>query len=322
MKIAAISCVKDEDDIIETFIRVNSSFVDTFIFINDSIDGTNQILNKMIEEDFDIIVLYRDRSKPYKQPELVQQSINYAILNHLNIDIYLPLDCDEFPQIPDKLTAETIFSEIPSGSLGFYNWISYIPIALNFTEKTINALTDCFKQREAEPVAYSKIIIPADLATNILLAPGSHAAINLNGQPLPKFHVQAELGHFPVRSPSQIMKKNIAAVYGLLRRSERHDSEGYHVFEVINQMAKSGFNLNLEELQKIAMTYCNDYKNNAHIALGANPGWIKNYELKYSKLSSENNDKLYCQIIYDSWINTVNMSIVTEMKNRNLNSNS
>lgn len=58
MKIVSITMVKNEADIIESFVRYHLNIVDEMIILdNCSSDETPLIINKLIDEDFPIIFL-------------------------------------------------------------------------------------------------------------------------------------------------------------------------------------------------------------------------------------------------------------------------
>ena len=59
MKLAAVSRVLNESDIIEAFVRHTAHFVDHHIFVdNGSVDGTLRILEQLKDEGFGITVSY------------------------------------------------------------------------------------------------------------------------------------------------------------------------------------------------------------------------------------------------------------------------
>jgi hypothetical protein len=301
MQIAAISCIRDEGDIIETFVRVNSTFVDLFIFVDDSTDATGTILEKLAAEGFRIVRLFRqNKNDPYHQDMVVMGAIQYAILNHIQADFFLLLDSDEFPEFASKDEAVDCLAAIPTGQIGSYQWRTYIPEDLNFNELKKNALQSVFRSRVPEGVSFEKIIIPRKLADKVQVMVGSHGAVKSDGTTLGTFHLEAKLGHFPVRSPIQIIKKNVTAVYWLMRKKTRLPGEGYHVFETLAQLKNMEFNLTLESLQKLAVTYANDQT--APIVLGEKPNWIAEYKVVYQNLDSEQLVLGLARMLVDSWI--------------------
>ena len=59
MKIVSITMVKNEMDIIESFIRYNINIVDEMIILdNGSTDYTLDIINNLIEEGLNIVLLH------------------------------------------------------------------------------------------------------------------------------------------------------------------------------------------------------------------------------------------------------------------------
>ena len=61
MKITSITMVKNEMDIIESFIRYNINIVDEMIILdNGSTDYTLDILNNLIKEGLNIVLLHDD----------------------------------------------------------------------------------------------------------------------------------------------------------------------------------------------------------------------------------------------------------------------
>lgn len=94
-KIAVISMVKNESDIIEHFVRHNLSFADIVIIMDhDSCDGTSEILNSLQKED-NRLVVYKYDSMGHDQSEVMTALMKEAALRR-GADIVIPLDADEF----------------------------------------------------------------------------------------------------------------------------------------------------------------------------------------------------------------------------------
>lgn len=94
-KIAVISMVKNESDIIEHFVRHNLSFADIVIIMDhDSCDGTSEILRCLQKEDNKLIV-YKCDAMGYIQSEIMTSLMKEAALKY-GADVIVPLDADEF----------------------------------------------------------------------------------------------------------------------------------------------------------------------------------------------------------------------------------
>ena len=172
-KIASISCIKNECDIIETFVRVNSRIIDTFLFVDDSTDTTRNILKKLIKDGFRIIILdHQYSATTYDQAGLLANALSVVKDQSMgsDFDYVLPLDCDEFP---NSLSIESFtqeLCEIPDDCIGNYFWDTYVPTSLEFSNLNENGLISCFQRRTLEGISYPKIIIPKNYLDKITLA--------------------------------------------------------------------------------------------------------------------------------------------------------
>jgi hypothetical protein len=314
MKIASITCVKNEAEILETFIRVNSSFVDTFVFVDDSIDDSEKIYKLMAAEGFNILVLHRsDKHTTFRQDYLIFLAINYLKTNSHNFNYYLPLDVDEFPSFKNLGEASNALKKIPSDHIGIYEWETYIPISLDFDVIQSNALSRCFGKRQPEGRRYQKIIIPHELAGKIQLAPGAHFAKRLDGVDMPEYHLTEKLGHFPVRSPKQILQKNLSALYGLLRKNERAHGEGYHTFDLMKKIVSGDYIISLELLQTLAVFNSNPEPVVA-TSIGSPPDWIRDYTLQHRNHINSHFEKILTKIIMENLLNPLEKERIRDFK--------
>jgi hypothetical protein len=306
VKLASITCVRNESDILETFVKVNSSFIDTFIFVDDSNDGTRDLYDLLYKEGYKIVVLDGENTKPpYNQGSMIMKALNYAD----GFDYYFPLDVDEFPKFKDLEDAGNCIKDIPDNGIGYYFWETYIPLSLDFDSVSKDGLINCFGKRQPEGRTYQKIVISGSLAKKINVAVGAHGATMLDGSTLPSIGLNKRLAHFPVRSNKQIIKKNISAVYGLLRKSNRLNGEGYHVIDTLKKLRNRKYQLSLEDLQSIAL----EYANNIHCGIGESPDWINSYELKYQKNIDFTNVLL--EIMIDSWFDPFDKEKIRDLIN-------
>lgn len=302
MKITSISCIKDDADIIETFIRVNSTFIDTFIFADDSKDETQHILEKLSEEGFNIIRFARtDEKIQYSQEKSIMGMIEYALKNGVEGDFFVMLDSDEFPKFCSKEHAVNVLTEIPPNRIGFFCWETYVPVVSDFENYKSDGLQNCFKKRLPEGAIFEKVVIPRSVAHDIDISVGSHTASSRSGAILRKHKLSENLAHFPVRSENQILKKNILATYWLMRNEKRLDGEGFHVFLTLREIIESNFNIPIERLRDIAFRYANPI-NDSNTELGEAPTWIEPYKLRYTINRSDYNIKNLYKLLIDSWV--------------------
>ena len=96
MKIYSISRIKNEMDIIETFIRYNSNITDGMIILdNNSSDDTGKILDAL-KGEYPNLHVYDNHFESHHDITL---EINYLLdlaVNEYEADMIVPLDADEF----------------------------------------------------------------------------------------------------------------------------------------------------------------------------------------------------------------------------------
>lgn len=302
MKIASISCIKNEADLIEDFVRINSTFIDTFVFIDDSSDDTSLILKKLAHEGFKILLVEQDNSEAeYQQGLLISSVILNLIQSGFVCDWFLPLDCDEFPTVTNKFHFFDELRKIPAGVLGAYKWETYVPTRLDFDAISESPLLNSFKKRNPEGNIFYKIVIPFNLAAEVILDPGSHGAININTHiRCNAQELSARLGHFPIRSASQIIKKNLRAVNDFLSKKNKVVGEGLHVYRTLRFLHECRYSLTLDKLQVLSLEYANWHS--GEYSLTDQPLWISPYKKIYMPRQIDFNDLLY-EMVEKSWLN-------------------
>lgn len=93
--IVAIGMVKDEMDIIESFVRHTLSFADELLLIDhQSSDKTTEILRALQQEGLPLTVHISTRVE-YAQAEMTTELL-YEAINQHGADLVIPLDADEF----------------------------------------------------------------------------------------------------------------------------------------------------------------------------------------------------------------------------------
>ena len=95
MKLAAVSRVLNESDIIEAFVRHTAHFVDHHIFVdNGSVDGTLRILEQLKDEGFGITV-FQSNARSFVESK-INTFLYQTAVTSLQADWVLFLDADEF----------------------------------------------------------------------------------------------------------------------------------------------------------------------------------------------------------------------------------
>lgn len=76
MTIASISGIKNESDVIESFVRHNAKFIDDFYFIDDSADKTPAILAQLAGEGFRIFTIKFD-TRDYQHSKIMTNATRF-----------------------------------------------------------------------------------------------------------------------------------------------------------------------------------------------------------------------------------------------------
>lgn len=232
MKIVSMSMVGNESEIIESFIRYNSNFIDEMLLITSGcVDGTLQIINKMIQEGYNLIL--QDESVLSYEQRYVENKYLNLLARREDIDLIVPLDTDEF--LIGKENPRDILENLQLDRVYQINWKNYmIHPEDDMNEKFIpRRLRYCKKYQE---IQIAKVIIPAKLVAEkkIVLKTGRHDAFG-QGLIVEKIK-ELELAHYPVTSKEQYISKLYGNSINFITWMNRGDGEGSHINRQILQL--------------------------------------------------------------------------------------
>jgi hypothetical protein len=289
MKIASISTTKNECDVIEAFVRHNARFCDKFFFIDESHDATRAILSSLHAEGFDITI-FSSSSTNYDQCHLITSALRH-VDSLGEIDWVMLLDGDEIVPDVTREEFEQVLSLVPAAHLAALAWQTYIPQTRDYF--TFNdPLVENFLPRltEATQAPIHKVFVPKALFSVASIDPGNHGAQHATlGTRIPAVQLPMRLGHFPVRSPEQIIVKNIIATHNLSMKENKTAVEGWHVYQALAQLRANGFVLTYDELKRVAVTYAAaETSGDLPVELGAAPIRAQAVEMKYISLRYRN----------------------------------
>jgi len=229
MKIISITTVKNEADIIESFVRYHLNIVDEMIILNNgSTDDTKYILNQLVHENLPLIVI-EDTDKYFKPFQKMNCLLKKAIYEY-GADIVCPIDVDEFIS-SDFGNPRDIIEKLDKFTYFKIKWRTYVPsINDDANEKFIPSRITTVRDENLEEY---KVIVHKTLFTefNIKLSVGSHKLYfderyksQINCQICDKL----VLSHFPLRSKEQTISKVLVSYPNLLCRTEVDPNIGFH----------------------------------------------------------------------------------------------
>ena len=313
MKLFSFTTVKDEADIIESFVRYNLNILDGMVISdNCSNDNTYDILLKLKEEGLNIYLL-KDEDAYFDQTEKRQYLMDYTF-KEFNPDIVFPLDADEFIAAYDNVNPRKIIETLDLNQLHKYRFENYV-ISKSDNEKEL-FIPKRMKTRRIlkdNKGCGIKTIIPRSVYdSGISLQMGAHNIKSItSGEIITScFNTELFLAHYPVRSNYQLTNK---IVIGRLNHSSIHDRSeglGFHQYEIFDLIIKNG-KIPENELLKVSKYYgvAPGIKNFKCSVIPLNTSFCRNITIKYSiKL---NNDLLLANIIRASEL------IINHMREKN-----
>lgn len=263
MKIVGVAMVRNEDDILESFIRNNLLFLDHISVIShNSIDQTNTILENLLSEglplDFEI-----SHEQTFRQGEKITELARKVFAYH-NADIVIPLDADEFIKAPSREAFRVLFEKLPRKVNAAWTIQSYVPITSDDAAQ-IDPSARIQHRRLSEERAVYRVILTHSFANNpsLCLLEGSHSVFVRAGPELKaSAHAiirEISLAHFPVRSPQQLAKKILINVWS--RKVAPHELEASYPiaghWKKLYQQILAGGLPDARQLTDLAFTYQN-----------------------------------------------------------------
>lgn len=247
MKAAAVSMVKNEGDIIELFVKINSRvFEHLYIVDHDSSDGTPAILEKLQDAGHPITVVHFKGIQQSQAQTLTRLVRDVAATG--KYDFIVPLDADEF-LTPPASWLESLADSLGRDRYGKMPWRTFVPVSGDYfgADAPLHAN---FRMRSHEPAQYHKIAIPNGLAKACVVEPGNHALAGAAGVEVP-----FELLHVPVRSSDQLVQKAVIGSHTLSIKRDRLPNEGFHWDALAREVRARGYWFSDADLLRFGLEY-------------------------------------------------------------------
>jgi len=233
--------VKNEEDIIELFIRKNLTVLDhMYISDNMSNDNTRSILNSLIAEGLPITV-WDDLDPRHIQSEKTTAAYK-KISENDKFDAIFFIDADEF-LIGDRLKLEEYKNP---GAVYALERVDYVISEINTTD--IDFFSSMQYRKKKKTTSKSMIFHDAYDYEKIVIGEGNHyihvnnitrkSVLNKN-----KNFLNLKIVHFPIRSKEQFIRKHLIGWLGIKQRKEKADYVGGHWKRAYEFLMKKNCNL-------------------------------------------------------------------------------
>lgn len=226
--VVAISCVRDEQDMIEAFVRHTLAVADRLLLLdNGSTDATPDILDRLIAEGLPLEVR-PDPSLGCWQWRRMTGLMREAA-GRMGAAWVLPLDADELLVARGGRSGLRTFLARAPGPV-HVPMISYVATSMDDAAERHPARR--IRHRLRTEARWCKALVPARIAglADAFLAQGNHF-VEIGGAPCPGEEVledQLHLAHFPARTPEQLGAKVATHRLQYLAMTARGEGWGSH----------------------------------------------------------------------------------------------
>lgn len=236
-RIITLSMIKNEADIVETFVRFTLNFASKMVFIdNGSTDGSTEILKALAEEGLPIEI-HMEAHRFYDQYFLENQYIR-KIAEENQFDFLIPLDVDEFLASDGNVLEQ--LETLPSDQVTMLNWRTYCLLSDQgegfFLDRIIHV-------RRNEDQVFTKVILPFDILRDkrIFVTMGHHD-IECETEIMRYVPDGIYMAHFPVRCMEQIRLKIYQGIIAQLM-SSCHRVVAFHWKKIHEELKEGVFDL-------------------------------------------------------------------------------
>lgn len=252
-----LSIVRNEQDVIEPFLRHNARFFDAMVILdNRSHDRTRQILEATARDLGNVFVAdLPDRG--YNQSHTMTQALHFA-QGAFFADFVAFLDADEFIASPSRAAFDRALDRIPVGSCAALDWQTYLPDPAGAADGQADCLARMTFRRKTEDPVVSKALLRlgGQVRPDLVVGQGNHSIYSKATGTLPNLPLlDLALMHFPVRSAAQMVVKGVLGWQAHLARDKPNMRENYQWKLIHDRFAASFTSIAAADLADLAISY-------------------------------------------------------------------
>jgi len=254
MKLISVSVVRNEEDIIEAFVRYHCSILDRMVIVDHgSTDETKTILEKLLQEGLPLNVHHDDRYE-HDQSAMITEWACDTVLRYAP-DWVLPLDADEFLRPTDREKVRDAFAAFDNGTP-----IKIIPYTYVLANEHKGNEASIFKRmtkrRKTESPLSARVMIPSGLLENddsVRIKQGNHA-LEKDGLEISAQECDLTIAHFPYRSPGQLLRKVLTAWPRTVALYGKDSAQAFHWKQIFHDL-KAGHIPTSKDLYLYGLSY-------------------------------------------------------------------
>ncbi|HEX3992497.1 MAG TPA: glycosyltransferase family 2 protein [Acetobacteraceae bacterium] len=256
-RIVALSMVKNEQDIIEPFVRHTSMFVDDHVILdNGSVDETRRILIDLMRE-IDGVIVTTCSEFGYSQSERMTRLLR-SCQTAFFADYVIFLDADEFISSATRAEFEAILCGIPAGGFGRIPWRTHVLAPFDRDPDHNDPPRSMPWRRANEHARYNAVLrLDGKYWHDLVVAQGNHDVTSSTARAVPAVFLDGlYLNHFPLRSMDQFLAKSIVGWMAYLGKDAHagKKGDGYHWRHNFH-LAVNGAPIRYEDLCDLSMRY-------------------------------------------------------------------
>jgi len=233
-----VSMVRNEEDIVEAFVRHNLTILDGMLVVDhNSTDRTLAILTAMCAERLPLVVK-RHEAPGYLQAEITTTAAR-EVFARTPADFVFPLDADEFLKVGSRAELERYLKSLPPDAHPVFDWPTYVP-PFDGIDRDIVACARAARRLTGEVGGMGKVAVARRFAAipGAYIGQGNHEVYVGNKPqtarrlPMPAAPAAFCVAHLPARSAAQHTKKfgvrRLARIAG--GRDYPTDSNAYQAY--------------------------------------------------------------------------------------------
>lgn len=264
MRLHGLAMIRNEADIVESFVRHNLNFLDGLtVIVHRSSDGTGEILDALGKEGLALELMPLDELGFYQGQRISQAA--RSVFARQRPDFLFTLDADEFLRAASRAALHDTLGAVPADQHCLTPCYNYAPDPRDDPNETepVKRLRHRHPH-DSRPGRFRKLIVNKSFAddASLVICHGNHALASadpvrdraLSGQ---LQELGALLSHYPVRSSEQVLIKTLIGWLAHIVIGEHQIERSAH-WRGFYERVKSRGSLSPEEIDEVARYYLLD----------------------------------------------------------------